>query len=164
MEKELALDQLAEKAINGLPLARRTPANIDYFRNQPEEVILATIQNDKDLKHNEQLQEAVRQFDFHFYGTVNLTINNYYSGGSQPPGTANYDYPSAQYPANYIPSHSLQHPPNINVDVNPYIYVEGSRSDSHSSSSQDNDSRGGILVLAALTAAIFLALALGASD
>lgn len=164
MEKEQALDKLAAQAFTALPLARRTDSNIDFFRNQPEEVILATIQTDRDLKHNEQLQQAVRQFDFHFYGTVNLTINNYYSGGSQLPGTTNYDYPSAQYPANYLSDRYPQHTSNINVDVTPHIYVEGSRSDAHSSSSQDNDSRGGVLVLAALTAAIFLALAFGASD
>jgi len=164
MEKEQALDQLAEQAINGLPLARQTPANIDYFRNQPEEVILATIENDKDLKHNEQLQEAVRTFDFRFYGTVNFTINNYYSGGSQPQDVTNHGYYPAQYPANYLSDRSPQHPSNINIDVTPYIYVEGSKSDAHSSSSQDNDYRGGVLILAALTAAIFLALVLGASD
>ena len=164
--EETAIELLKTQACQALPLARQTSRNLDFIQNLDPIETIQLVRTDKDLSRDQRLQETAARIELHFHGEVHLTINNYYTTGGDsyqtPSGYGSNPYGNATH---YLPPyHSEYTPPEVNVNVSPNIYVEGSRSRADSKSSQDNSASGGVLVLGAIVFAICIALFVGASD
>lgn len=164
--EEAAIELLKTQACQALPLARQTSRNLDFIQNLDPIQTIELVKTDKDLSRDQRLQETAARIELHFHGEVHLTINNYYTtGGDSYQNSSAYGSNPYGNATHYLPSHCPEYtPPEVNVNVSPNIYVEGSRSRADSKSSQDNSASGGVLVLAAIVFAICIALLVGASD
>lgn len=164
--EETAIELFKTQACEALPPARQTPRNLDFIQSLDPIQAIELVRTDKDLSRDQRLQESASRIELHFHGEVHLTINNYYTTGGDsyqnPSGYGGNPYGNATH---YLPPYHPEYtPPEVNVNVSPNIYVEGSRSRADSKSSQDNSGSGGVLVLCALVLAICVALLGSGSD
>jgi hypothetical protein len=164
--EETAIELFKTQAYEALPPARQTLRNVDFIRNLDPIQTIELVRTDKDLSRDQRLQETAARIELHFHGEVHLTINNYYTtGGNGYQNPSGYDGYSCGNSTHYLPPHYPEYtPPEVNVNVSPNIYVEGSKSRADSTSRQDNSASGGVLVLGAIILAICIALLSSGSD